>query len=110
MKFIITESQFESLMKTKIPYNVRRRISHFDTYLKFTLQYIDMRMIKYLNNFEDYLETVIEEITDRLYHGWFSEMDDRSDEWKKSEKFIEQYVLTNFYDKIKSHYKKMKGE
>lgn len=107
MKFIITESQFKSLIETKVPYNVRRRISHFDNYLKFTLQYLDMHM-KHFTTFDDYLEKVIEEIVDRLYHGWFSEMDDTSDEWKVSANFIEQYVLDNFYDKIKNHYNKNK--
>lgn len=64
--------------------------------------------MKHFTDFDFYLERVIEELADRLYHGWFSEMDDTSDEWKVSAKFIEQYVLTNFYDKIKNHYNKNK--
>ncbi len=64
--------------------------------------------MKQFTDFDFYLERVIEELTDRLYHRWFSEMDDTSDEWKVSAKFIEQYVFNNFYDKIKNHYNKNK--
>lgn len=103
MKFLITESQFKNLTNINVPFNVRRKIPSFEEYLNYTLNYLSLYRNRF-SNFEQFLETVIEELVDRLYHGWFSEMDDTSDEWKQSAKFIKEYVLGKFYDKIELFY------
>lgn len=107
MKLLITENQFRLIVEAEVPNQVRRRIYWIEDYLNFTLEYFD-RFKTYFNNFVNYLDKVIVELIDRLYHGWFSDMDDKSDEWMASAKFIEEYTLNNFYDKIKNHYFDMK--
>lgn len=107
MKLLITENQFRLIVEAEVPNQVRRRIYWIEDYLNYTLEYLDS-FKAYFNNFVNYLDKVIVELVDRLYHGWFSDMDDKSDEWIASAKFIEEYTLNNFYDKIKKHYFDMK--
>lgn len=107
MKLSITENQFKIIVEAEVPNQVKRRIYWIEDYLNYTLKYLN-NFEKYFTDFDEYLDKVIVELVDRLYHGWFSDMDDNSDEWMESAKFIKKYVLNNFYDKIKNHYINMK--
>ena len=107
MKIIITESQFKAIIESEVPLQVRRRTFWFEDYLETTLNYMD-KFYNHLDNFYVYVEKVIEETIDRLYWGWFSEMDDTSDEWIMSANYISKYIRDNFYDKIRNHFLKNK--
>jgi hypothetical protein len=107
MKIIITESQFKTIIESEVPLQVRRRTFWFEDYLNHTLGYMD-KFYNHLDNFYVYLEKVIEETIDKLYWGWFSEMDDTSDEWIMSANYISNYIRNNFYDKIINHFEKNK--
>lgn len=104
MKFIITESQFKTIIESEVPLQVRRRTFWFEDYLEYTLNYMDNVYRHYFMFFDDYLDKVIQETVDRLYWGWFSEMDETSDEWKQSAEYISDYIRNNFYDKIKTRF------
>ena len=111
MKIIITESQFKTIIESEVPLQVRRRTFWFEDYLNHTLGHMDKFIFNQYSQIDDfyvYLEKVIEETVDRLYWGWFSEMDDTSDEWIMSANYISKYIRDNFYNKIQNHFLKNK--
>ena len=104
MKIVITESQFKTIIESEVPLQVRRRTFWFEDYLEYTLNYMDKVYRHYFMFFDDYLDKVIQETVDRLYWGWFSEMDETSDDWKQSAEYISEYIRNNFYDKINTRF------
>lgn len=85
---------------------VRRRIHYIEDYLDYTIRITNTsRSTCKFKNRTDYLDYIVEETVSRLWQGWFSEIDDMSEEWIDIAEQIENYILnSNLMSKIINNY------
>ena len=85
---------------------VRRRVHYIEDYLDYTIRITNTRRSTCkFKNMNDYVDYIVEETIERLWQGWFSEIDDMSEEWVDIVKEIENYIFnSNLMSKIINNY------
>ena len=86
---------------------VRRRIHYIEDYLNYTIRVTNTsRNTCRFKNADDYVDYIVEETVSRLWQGWFSQIDDMSEEWADILKEIEKHIFhSDLMGKIINNYK-----
>lgn len=87
----------------------RRRLSHLDFSIN---QRIDLSLIKGEHakefckrfNKDTYLDMIVEDVIQRLYHSTFYNLDDDSKEWSDIYEYLEVNIIKEYGDKIMNAY------
>ena len=86
---------------------VRRRIHYIEDYLNYTIRVTNQsRNTCRFKNVDDYVDYIVEETISRLWQGWFSQIDDMSEELIQILKEIEKHIFhSDLMGKIINNYK-----
>lgn len=85
---------------------VRRRIHYIEDYLDYTIRVANQsRNTCRFQNRNNYVDYIVEETVSRLWQGWFSEIDDMSEEWADILEEIENHIFhSDMMGKIINNY------
>ena len=75
---------------------VRRRIHYIEDYLDYTIRVANQsRNTCRFQNRNNYVDYIVEETVSRLWQGWFSQIDDMSEEWVDIAEQIEKHIFSS---------------
>ena len=75
---------------------VRRRIHYIEDYLDYTIRVANQsRNTCRFQNRDNYVDYIVEETVSRLWQGWFSQIDDMSEEWVDIAEEIENHIFNS---------------
>lgn len=97
MKYIITENQKIKLL---------RRLPSIDDLVKTALEdiYTPSKICDLYDSGETLLDVITEFVVERMYYGYFSDVDDLSDEWRETYEMIVKYVKDVYSNGINDYY------
>jgi hypothetical protein len=91
--------------EVEIPVRVKRRLNIIDDLLpsKVKYDYGPKSVCKYVSD-EEFIDVVKDSVIDNIYWDYFSDMDENSEEWVKSFRYMEKYINDVYGDELKKHY------